>query len=192
MKIINVHYPDSSDSRFDVIEASRFILRPFLSSDLEALSQILGDWMVMRFVRRGVLTLAEIEEELEGYIGHWKKHKFGPWAVIDKVSGRVIGKCGIYLSERSYNPQLCYLLEQSHWGKGLGTEMAKITINQAFTKLEFPKIVAFVQHANHGSHNILTKLGMQHEREDLRYFGRAYSRYSLSREEYFSQRLLRL
>ncbi|MDJ0555894.1 MAG: hypothetical protein QNJ68_15915 [Microcoleaceae cyanobacterium MO_207.B10] len=49
----------------------------------------------MRYVGKGIITRTETETEtkLLAIISHWQKHNFGMWAVVDKISHKMIGRC---------------------------------------------------------------------------------------------------
>lgn len=173
-----------------ILETQRLVLRPFNQQDFTALYQIYSNLEVMLYIEQGAKTKKEVLAELDGYIKHWKEHGFGPFAVIHKESGDLIGRSGLYLSDRSPFAQLGYVLDLSYQGQGLGTEVAKASLVYGFKELELEQIVAFVMPENLRSHQILSeKLGMHCRTENLNYSERKYAFYSISRAEYLAQGL---
>ena len=172
------------------LETQRLVLRPFTQQDFTALYPIYSNLEVMRYIEAGAKTEKEVLAELDGYIRHWKEHGFGPFAVIHKESGKLIGRSGLYLSDRSPFAQLGYVLDLSYQGQGLGTEVAKAGLAYGFKELELERIVAFVMSENLPSRRILgEKLGMHCITENFNYSQRRYAFYSISRAEYFAQGL---
>ena len=168
------------------LETQRLILRPFNENDFDAILPIYTDNNVMQFVNHGARTSAEVAAELQKYIKHWERHGFGACAVIEKASGKLIGRADLYISDRSPYPQLGYVLDQPFWGKGYATEAAKTYLNYGFNSLKFNRIVAFARTFNFASLHVLEKLGMQRKRE-LEYANRQYLEYAISRAEYLAK-----
>jgi ribosomal-protein-alanine N-acetyltransferase len=169
-----------------VIETDRLIFRQFNASDLPDFTDLYTDCEVMQFIGKGARTPAEAEKELMEFIQHWQRYGFGPCAVIEKASNRLIGRSGLRVSARSPYAEFGYVLFQPFWGKGLGTEAAKACLRMGFTHLELPHIVAFAQQLNFPSqHILLHKLGMYCEqRFELSQI--KYIQFGLSRDSYFS------
>ena len=170
------------------LETQRLVLRPLTCEDFAAIYPIYKNSEVMRYIDKGVRTKEEVLVELNGYIKHWEEYGFGPLAVIHKESGKLIGRSGLYLSDRSPFAQLGYVLDLSYQGQGLGTEVAKASLAYGFKELELEQIVAFVMPENLRSHQILSeKLGMHCITENFNYSDRKYAFYSISRAEYLAQ-----
>lgn len=170
-----------------VIETKRLILRPFQLSDLDYLYRIYANPKVMQYVNQGARTFSEVKEELQTYIEHHSKYNFGQFAVIDKAFRRLVGKCGLYISVRSPNVQLAFVLDDSYWNQGLGTEAARASLDFGFNVLGLQRIVAFAQTPNLASQKLLHKLNMQLEEKDVEWNQRKYKRFGLCRAEYLSQ-----
>jgi RimJ/RimL family protein N-acetyltransferase len=63
----------------------------------------------------------------EHFRRQWREHDFGPWAAIDKQTGRWLGQIG--LNELPswpgpYKVEVGWELDPSVWGRGLATEGA--------------------------------------------------------------------
>lgn len=171
-----------------VIETDRLIFRQFNPSDLPDFTALYTDAEVMQFIGKGARTPAEAEKEFSEFIEHWKRYAFGPCAVIEKASNRLIGRSGLRVSARSPYAEFGYVLLKPFWGKGLGTEAAKACLRIGFTHLELPHIVAFAQQLNFPSQHILSdKLRMRCEKRfELSQI--KYIQFGLSRDNYFSSR----
>ena len=49
---------------------------------------------------------------LDAIEAHWARHGFGPWAVIDKGDGRLIGQCGLRFLPDGVEVEVLYALER--------------------------------------------------------------------------------
>jgi RimJ/RimL family protein N-acetyltransferase len=148
------------------IETSRLRLRILVPSDLDDLLLIVGDPEVMKYlgVEAGAtLNREEAQKALTNMIQFWNLHGFGRWGVVDKLNGKLIGLCGLRLLEGA--PELVYGVSKANWGRGLATEAAKASLRYGFEELGLDRIVAVTRHANEASIKVLTKIGMQYEKE---------------------------
>lgn len=171
------------------IHTERVLLRSFTLEDFSSLHQIYSNLELMKFIGKGARTPEETLAELTGFISHWQEHGFGPMAVVERVSQRVIGRSGLYLkSDRSRFPQLGYILSADYHGRGLGTEVAQASIAYGFTQLKVRQIDGFARVENYPSRHILNhKLGMRLETDKFQYEGRLYAKYTLTVATYLTQ-----
>jgi ribosomal-protein-alanine N-acetyltransferase len=175
------------EPRTNVLETERLILRHLAIDDLSPLARIYSDPDVRRFFPEGTLTYEETKEELEWIIEvYYGRYGFGLWATIDKGTGVFIGRCGLLpwtivpgntggLALRhadEYPPgtdgtevELAYLLDKSHWGKGLGTEAAQAIVDYGFEHLHLPRLICLFDPENRASGNVARKVGMTYEND---------------------------
>ncbi len=174
-------------------ETERLFLRPFTAKDFSELYRFYSDPAVMRFIGKGARTESESFAELISFITHWQQHNFGNFAIIHKASGKLIGRTGLYLSDRCKEAQFGYVLDKSYWGQGLGLEAGKASLDYGFKVLEFEQIVAFAMPENVVSRKILSeKLGMHCITDNFIYSGIQYAYYSIGRVEYLTSSSLRV
>ncbi len=168
-------------------ETERLFLRPFTDEDFTDLYRFYSHPEVMRFIGKGARTESETRAELFSFITHWEQHNFGNFAIIHQASGKLMGRTGLYLSDRCKEAQFGYVLDKSYWGKGLGLEAAKASLDYGFKVLKFEQIVAFAMPENVGSRKILSqKLGMHCIKDNFIYSGIQYAYYSIGRVEYLT------
>ena len=147
--------------------------------------RILSNPKVMQFVTTGTRSKAEAKNETIDWKKHWKKHGFGPYLVLDKREGNLIGFAKLYLSSRSPFPQIGYAIEDHLWGIGLGSELAKSLIKIGFENLGEQALAGFARVENKPSRKILERIGMQLETENFRQEDRVYAHYTLDAADYF-------
>ncbi len=168
-----------------ITQTERLIIRQFQDSDLEALAQILGKPEVMKFSPVGELSKEMTRIRMQGYIDSYEKHGYGKWAVIHRESGRLIGYCGIAVTdiEGKLENELGYRFDPDFWGQGLATEAAKACLQYGFDQLNFDYVLAIVEPENYGSVRVLEKIGMEFVKESNSVWqGKVVSIYQVMRE----------
>ena len=85
-------------------------------------------------------------------------------AVILQSKNKLIGSCGIYLSNPSQREGFIgYVFSKSVWGKGYATETAAALVKFGFENLKLHRIFATCDPQNSVSARVLEKVGMQKE-----------------------------
>lgn len=151
-----------------IVETQRLLLRKFQLFDADTIACVFGDPEVMRYgdgVKNREEVILWLEQRLENYRN---KSGLGPWAVVRKGSGELIGYCGLF-----YFPDVCgqpetevgYRLGRHHWGFGYATESAIAVRDFAFDVLGQRRLIAIIDPQNIASLRVAEKLGMQYEKE---------------------------
>jgi hypothetical protein len=98
----------------------RLTLRGFTATDLDALAPIYADPQVSRYIGDGTpADRTATWRALAGMLGHWQLRGFGMWALIERASGRLIGRAGLYNPEGWPGLEAGWLLARDRWGTGL-------------------------------------------------------------------------
>ena len=149
------------------IETQRLILREFQRADLRELAPILADSKVMNFSPTGVISTAQTQKKIEGFITCYQKFGFGKWAITLKELNQMIGYCGIAVEQidARAEKEIGYRLASKYWGQGLATEAASAAIQYGFEKFKIPYILGIAESANIASVRVLKKAGMKYERQ---------------------------
>ncbi len=168
------------------IETPRLILRKFTLEDLDTYhEQIYGDAEVTRYLPGGQPRPKEHSEMVLNYfIDHDREHGFSPWAVIDRVSGQLLGHCGLIHVLDEPEVEIIYALGKSTWGKGLATEAASACLDHAYNHLDMDEIIALAYPENTASQRVMQKLGMQDEGATDLFYNAELALYTIYREEY--------
>jgi [ribosomal protein S5]-alanine N-acetyltransferase len=149
------------------IETHRLILRPFEPADVEAAFGWFGDPVVMRFTVTGPdKSIEETRTRLTYFENHQQAHGFSKWVILDAASGVAIGDSGLLVLPECGWIDLGFRLSQSHWGRGLATEVASAWVRAAFDESRIHRLGAFVHPENVDSIRVLEKLGFHAERRD--------------------------
>lgn len=147
---------------------SRLILRHFRASDNEALHRaIFNDPEVMRY-GDGIQTKGWVQNWLTRQIQQYDERGYSANAVIEKVSDKLIGYCGLfhfpYVNGKP-EMEIGYRLERSAWGKGYATEAAQAVRDYAFDTLNIQRLIAIVDPSNTASIRVAEKIGMRYEQD---------------------------
>jgi [ribosomal protein S5]-alanine N-acetyltransferase len=150
-----------------MLETPRLLLRNFQLDDIPQLAAILADPQVMKFAPNGVLSTAETEAKVAGFMRSYQTFGFSKWAVIHKASLELIGYCGIALENIDQHPEreVGYRLATRYWGQGLATEAATATVEYGLRQLKLPYLLGIVERANVASVRVLEKVGMHYTHE---------------------------
>ncbi|MCD5984833.1 GNAT family N-acetyltransferase [Pseudomonas sp. CDFA 610] len=141
----------------------RLVLRDFEVADVPALAGILGDPQVMRYSVRGVLSEQATSEFVRNCMHAYSADGFGPQAVIEVGTNRLIGFCGLNAEQVDHvmEVEIGYRLAPSCWGRGLASEAALATLRHAFETLQLASVIAIVQPQNIASVKVLHKAGFR-------------------------------
>jgi [ribosomal protein S5]-alanine N-acetyltransferase len=149
-----------------VLETERLALRHLTLDDLDALAAIQSDPEVMRYFPSGPRSRDETLRDLERCMALQSEHGFSLWAAIDRAENRLIGRCGLLpqsLQGRE-EVEIAYLIDRSHWGRGLATEAALAIRDHGFDRLGLDRLVSIIHRENLASRRVAEKSGLRPER----------------------------
>lgn len=143
------------------LETERLRLRLFTLDDLPVMFALNSDPDVTKYADTPAKDMQEVRERLEqGPLADYEKYGYGRFAVELKETGELIGFCGIkYLPEIDLN-EVGYRYLKEYWGRGIGTEAARVCVDFARDDLGLEKLVALIIPENIGSIRVAEKLGM--------------------------------
>ena len=127
-------------------------------------------------------TPEKVAAILKGSIAHWDRWGFGTWTVLERGSGRVVGRVGIEHTSKFEHPEveLEWFIDPGAWGRGYATEMAQEAVRAAFTTLGLDTLISYTTPDNHASQAVMRKLGMTYE-ADVENAGMPHVLYRLAR-----------
>jgi len=143
------------------LETERLRLRLFTHDDLQIMFTLSTDPDVIKYADTAARDMEEARQRLEqGPLADYEKYGYGRFAVELKETGKVIGFCGIkYLPEIDL-PEVGFRYLKKYWGRGIGTEAAKVCVDFARDDLKIEKLVALIIPENTASIRVAEKLGM--------------------------------
>lgn len=162
------------------LETNRLRLRPFATTDVAPMVEILGGHDVLRYFPRTDAPGPErVQRMIDHLLAHWDEHDYGLWALEWRATGELLGRCGLqYLSETD-DVEVDFILGRPFWGKGFATEAGRASLAWGFAELDIERIVGIVHVDNIASQRVLEKLGMRRV-EQAEYFGMTCYRYQVA------------
>ena len=141
-----------------VLETPRLILRPLEAGDFEPWTRFAADPEAMRFLG-GAQTRAVAWRGFMTVAGSWAMTGFGMFSVIEKASGRWVGRLGPWRPEGWPGNEVGWGVAREHWGKGYATEGATAAIDWAFDHLGWTEVIHCIDPENVASQNVAQRLG---------------------------------
>ena len=106
------------------LETERLILRPPRADDLDAWTEMMEDEEAARFIG-GVAPRSVCWRQLMTMIGAWHAHGFAMFSVIEKASGRWVGRLGPWQPEGWPGPEVGWAIARECWGRGYAGEIGR-------------------------------------------------------------------
>lgn len=140
------------------LETERLLLRPTAAEDLDGWAELMGDEETARFIG-GVQPRAAAWRGLMTMGGAWALQGFAMFSVIEKASGRWIGRIGPWVPEGWPGTEVGWGLIKSACGQGFAYEAAVATIDWAFDTLGWSDVIHCIDPANTPSQRLAERLG---------------------------------
>ena len=148
------------------LETERLILRKFKQDDFDAVHSYADCAENLIYMMWGPNTEEQTRDFINMSIAQAEESPCVNYnyAVELKNHGKVIGGCGIYISDDDDNKaEIGWLLHRGYWLKGYGTEIGEALLQFSFEELNLHRIVARCDAENIGSYRVMEKIGMRRE-----------------------------
>lgn len=149
-----------------VVETERLRIRELCAdSDLEFILELFNEPEFVRFVGdRGLRVIADSRRYIEEQAASYTKNGFGLWGVELKESGEQVGICGLLRRPALTNVEIGFGFLERFCGRGIASEAAEAVMRVGRDRFHLKRIVAVTAPDNHGSIQILQKLGLRFEK----------------------------
>lgn len=141
-------------------ETERLILREFVPEDIDDLYKIYED--NDRYIEKLSDDREQERAKLESYIKYvYGFYGFGLWAVVEKSSGLLIGRCGLSVEEIDGEGvlEIGYMIGKAWQHKGYGLESVRAVLDYAPEVLGEPRVAARIDAKNTASASLAKKAG---------------------------------
>lgn len=148
-----------------IAETSRLILREFVPEDIDDLYEIYKD--NCDYVEPLSISREEEVQKLEAYIQYvYGFYGFGLWAVVEKISGRLIGRCGLSVEkiDGQGEIEIGYMIGRPWQKKGYGFESVCAILHYAWEETAELRVAARIDAENTASLALAKKAGFIRER----------------------------
>lgn len=140
------------------LETDRLILRPPVQDDLDGWAEMMGDEETSRFIG-GVQERAASWRGLSSMAGSWTLLGFGMFSVVEKDSGKWIGRIGPWQPEGWPGTEVGWGLLKEACGKGYAVEAATASIDWVFDTLGWTEVIHCIDPENTPSQKVAERLG---------------------------------
>ncbi|PWK92872.1 RimJ/RimL family protein N-acetyltransferase [Fulvimonas soli] len=140
------------------IETERLILRPPRIEDFDAYAANMADAEAARFIG-GQQPRAVAWRGFLASAGAWMIQGFSMFSVIEKSSGRWIGRLGPWYPEGWPGREVGWGLARHAWGKGYAYEGCVAAIDWTFEHLGWDEMIHSIDPANRASQKLAQRLG---------------------------------
>lgn len=147
------------------LETGRLLLRPFAEGDLDAYAAIVADPEVMRYVGGRPLDRAEAWRQIALFLGHERLRGWTNNAVVDRATGALLGRCGLWRPEGWPGLEVGWMLGRAAWGHGYATEAALAWRDWTFAVLGARELVSVVHRDNLRSARVAERIGHRRLRD---------------------------
>lgn len=141
-----------------VLETPRLLLRPPALADFERWAELAADAEVTRYIG-GLQARAVAWRSFAAMVGMWSLTGIAMFSVIEKASGRWVGRLGPWRPEGWPGTEVGWSLHRDAWGKGYATEGATAAIDYAFDVLGWDEVIHCIDPANTNSQRVARRLG---------------------------------
>ncbi len=177
-------------SIFDLqLETERLWLRPQRRLDFVAWAACVPDEEPTRYIG-GVQPPSMAYRSLAAMVGCWQMEGFAMFSVIEKSSGRWVGRVGPWCPLGWPGTEIGWSIAREVWGHGYAPEAARAAADWAFERLGWQEIIHTIDPDNQNSKVVAAKLGSRFLRMGelpAPHEGKPVEIWGQSREQWFAR-----
>ena len=147
------------------LESARLLLRMPNEGDWRPLHAYFGDADSVRYTLGAPLTEAQTWRTLAGVVGHWAWRGYGPYTLIDKDEGGVLGLAGLWYPNDWPEPEIKWALLPEARGRGFAAEAARAVRVMSREHLPGRRLISLIAIGNEASVRVALAAGARLERE---------------------------
>jgi RimJ/RimL family protein N-acetyltransferase len=148
------------------VETERLLLRLPQAEDAEPLMEIHHDPLAVKYVTFGPTSggISAAWRNIAMMLGHWQLRGYGQWTVVEKATGDVIGRVGLWYPEGWPGIDLGWIIRRSRWNHGFATEAARAALQWTWARVPTDHVISLIQADNAPSIRVAEKIGEVFER----------------------------
>jgi RimJ/RimL family protein N-acetyltransferase len=140
------------------LETERLVLRPPQAEDFDAWAAVMADEPSARHIG-GVQPRSTAWRGFLSVVGAWPIQGFSMFSVIEKASGRWIGRLGPWYPEGWPGAEVGWCIARGATRRGYAVEGATAAIDWAFDRLGWKEVIHVIGPDNEPSKAVARKLG---------------------------------
>lgn len=146
-----------------IIETPRLLLRDIdVKTDLDMWTDMMSDEDTVRYIGGEVLSREKSWRQIAMVKGHKEMRGYSFFAVVEKSSGKFIGRIGPWNPEGWPAPEVGWTLHRDYTGKGYAKEAGAACVDYVFNTLGWDKVIHLIAHGNIGSIKTAEAIGSVH------------------------------
>ena len=143
------------------IETERLLIRPAGPEDAPGLHAVLSEPTPFPYPGDDApRSIDDARALVERRAEEQRARGFSMWAVAEKVTGRVVGECGLRVVEGGPDVALLCRMALDVRGRGYASEAARACVEAAFAALGVERIVGHTHPENVAARRVLMNAGM--------------------------------
>lgn len=111
----------------------------------------------------GVMPRPVCWRQLMSMIGAWHAVGFAMFSVIERSTGRWLGRLGPWQPDGWPGPEIGWAIVRDTWGRGYAVEGAAAAADWAFDTLGWDRMIHSIAPANRPSQRVAEKLGSRNQ-----------------------------
>lgn len=145
-----------------IMETERMIIRETTEEDIDEFVEMYKDPRMTKYMEP---LYQDIENEKK-YIREYRDRVyavqgFGIWTLLDKITGKCVGRAGLTYRAGSDNVEIGFAVGTDYWNRGLATEAIAAILS--FAKEEdLGPVNALIMHENSASIHVAEKFGFKY------------------------------
>ena len=143
------------------LETDRLILRPTANADFDRWAEMMADPNAAQYLG-GVQPRSVAWRGLMGMAGAWALTGISMFSVIEKETGRWLGRIGPWQPDGWPGTEVGWGLHPDAWGKGYAVEATIATMDYAVDALGWTEIIHTIDPKNHPSIRLAERIGSRH------------------------------
>lgn len=145
---------------WEILETDRCLVRETTTEDVDLFYELYKDEEITRYMEP---LFEDREEEIEytkSYIKNvYEFYGFGMWTVVEKATGKVIGRAGVSYREGFEHPELGFMIGNDFQRQGYAYEVCSAIVDYMYENYDMEEILIFIEPQNTPSINLAKKLG---------------------------------
>jgi RimJ/RimL family protein N-acetyltransferase len=132
------------DPRLVTRETKRLLFRMPSEVDVEPWSRWLGDFETVRWMTETPSTPEETWLIISAMLGHWHLRGFGPWSIVEKETGHVVGRGGLWFPKGWPGVEFIIVIGPEARQGGYASEIAEESLRCAFDIVGLDEVLGVV------------------------------------------------
>jgi RimJ/RimL family protein N-acetyltransferase len=141
-----------------ILETERLILKPSVLDEFEAWATFYEDADALKYIG-GAQVRSVAWRTFTQAAGAWALQGYGMFSVIEKETGRWIGRVGANHPEGWPGTEVGWAIERAAWGKGYAFEAAAASMDYAIGQLGWTEVIHCIAPENLASRRLAERLG---------------------------------